>query len=167
MRYRNYSTEKPGAGTYFACMIIGLFLGYVFLQMPGQKAVIPREEAVFLSAPLEQCNVRYQRGQEHSISLDLEGCERQFVHQICASEALAQQLRELPEGTAVELLVHPTGHDVLEIRVAGEVLLEFDRSQELLSQDAGGFGVMGLLLIPMGIYSGIRYVIEEIKFYRK
>ena len=27
--------EKSDAGTYFLCMIIGLFLGFVFLQMPG------------------------------------------------------------------------------------------------------------------------------------
>ena len=167
MRYGNHNREKPGAGTCFACMLIGLFMGYVFLQQPAQHAPVPREEAVFLSGPLEECRVRYQKGHIHGISLDITGQKRQFVSRICASDALAEALRELPEGTVVELLIHPLSHDVMEIRVGKEILLNFERAQERASRDADGFGMLGIFLVIMGVWSGIRYVIEEIRFYRK
>ena len=43
-----YANRKTDAGTYFLGLLIGLFLGYIFLQMPGNNAQIMREDAVYL-----------------------------------------------------------------------------------------------------------------------
>ena len=161
------ANKKPGAGSYFIGMLLGLVLGFVFLQMPGINKDIAREEATRLVGPLQECAVSYQRGHIHSIGLTVSGQKKQFVHQVCASEALADTLRSLPQGTETVLLVHPASHNILEIRVNGEVLLEFDRSQALLSRNAGGFGILGIGLIALAVFCGVHYVILEIRLYRK
>lgn len=162
-----HSNKKPDAGTYFLWMIIGLFLGYVFLQMPGNNAKIPREEATHIVGTLQECDVNYQKGRIHSIGLTLSDIEKQFVHRVCATETLADTLCAIPENTEINLLVHPNSHSILEIQVDGKVLLEFDRSQELLANNANGFGILGIGMVALAIYFGINYVILEIKLYRK
>ncbi|MBO5129869.1 MAG: hypothetical protein J6B95_05950 [Oscillospiraceae bacterium] len=162
-----YAKKKPDAGTYFLGMLIGLFLGYIFLQMPGNNAEITREEATYLVGTLQECDANYQRGRIHSIGLTLSDMEKQFVHQVCASKTLADTLNAIPENTEMTLLVHPASHNILEIQVNGDVLLEFNRSQDLLANNAGGFGILGIGLIALAIFCGINYVILEIKLYRK
>ena len=65
------------------------------------------------------------------------------------------------------LLVHPKSHNILEIQVDGNILLEFERSQELLESNANGFGVMGIGLLALGVFCAVNVVILEIKLYRK
>ncbi len=164
--HRNRS-EKPDAGTYFLCMIVGLFLGFVFLQMPGNNTVIHRADATKLVGTLQDCTVHYQKGHLHTITLSFSDIDKQFIHDVCTTNTLADALTALPVGTDMTLLVHPRSHNVLEIRVGEETLLEFDRSQELLSNNAGGFGILGFVMITIGILCGIRFVRLEIKLYRK
>ena len=164
--YRN-TDKKPDAGTYFLCMVIGLFLGYVFLQMPGNNAKVTRLEATHIVGTLQECDVNYRKGHIHSIGLTLSDTDKLFVHQTCASETLADTLSAIPQNTEMILLVHPKSHNILEIQVCGERLLEFDRSQELLESNANGFGVMGIGMIVLGIFSAINLVILEIKLYCK
>ena len=161
-----YANRKADAGTYFLGLLIGLFLGYIFLQMPGNNAEIMREDAVCLAGTLQECDVNYRNGRIHSIGLTLSGSDKQFVHQVCSSETLADTLRAIPENTEIVLLVHPSSHNILEIQVKGEVLLEFDRSQELLADNASGFGVLGIGLIALAVFCGVKYIILEIKLYR-
>ena len=165
-RAHRYATRKADAGTYFLGLLIGLFLGYIFLQMPGNNAEITREEAVYLAGTLQECDVNYRNGRIHSIGLTLSDSDKQFVHQVCSSETLADTLRAIPENTEIVLLVHPSSHNILEIQVKGEVLLEFDRSQELLANNASGFGVLGIGLIALAVFCGVKYIILEIKLYR-
>ena len=159
--------KKPDAGTYFLCMLIGLFLGYIFLQMPGNNAKIIRPEATYITGTLQECDVNYRKGHIHSIGLTLSDMDKLFVHQICASQTLADTLSALPQDTEMMLLVHPKSHNILEIQVDGNILLEFDRSQELLESNANGFGVMGIGLIALGIFCAVNLVIQEIKLYCK
>ena len=164
--YRD-TDKKPDAGTYFLFMVIGLFLGYIFLQMPGNNARVTRPEATYLVGTLEDCDVNYRKGHIHSIGLTLADGDKLFVHQICASQALADTLSSLPEDTELMLLVHPKSHNILEIQADGNILLEFDRSQELLESNANGFGVMGIGMIGLGIFCAVNLVILEIKLYCK
>ena len=162
-----YAKRKPDGGTYFLGMLIGLFLGYIFLQMPGNNAEIPREKATYLVGTLQECDVNYQNGRIHSIGVMLSDQDKQFVHQVCASKALADDLCAIPKNTEMLLLVHPESHNILEIQVNGETLLEFDRSQELLANNAGGFGILGIGMIVLAVFCGVNYVILEIKLYRR
>ena len=162
-----HANKKPDAGTYFLFMVIGLFLGYVFLQMPGNNAPVTRSEATYIVGSLEDCDVNYRKGHIHSIALTLSDMDKLFVHQICASQTLADTLTSLPQDTEITLLVHPKSHNILEIQVHGELLLEFDRSQELLESNANGFGIMGIGMIALGIFCAVNLVILEIKLYRK
>ena len=164
--YRN-TKKKPDAGTYFLYMLIGLFLGYIFLQMPGNNAKVTRPEATYIVGTLQECDVHYQKGRIHSIGLTLSDMDKLFVHQICATRTLADTLSALPQDTEMILLVHPKSHNILEIQIDGNVLLEFDHSLELLERNAKGFGVMGIGLIAFGIYCAVNLVILEIKLYCK
>ena len=162
-----YTDKKPDSGTFFLYMVICLFLGYIFLQMPGDNAEIMREEATCLVGTLQECDVNYQKGRIHSIGLTLSDMDKQFVHQVCISKTLADALRALPVNTEMLLLAHPDSHNILEIQAEGEVMLEFDCSQELLTNNAGGFGILGIGLIALAIFCGINIIILEIKSYRE
>ena len=168
MNFAHRNTDKkPDAGTYFLYMLIGLFLGYIFLQMPGNNAKVTRPEAAYIMGTLQECDVNYRKGHIHSIGLTLSDTDKLFVHQICASQTLADTLSAVPQNTAMTLLVHPKSHNILEIQVDGNILLEFDRSQELLENNANGFGVMGIGMIALGIFCAVNLVILEIKLYCK
>ena len=158
---------KPDAGTYFLGMIIGLFLGYIFLQMPGNNAKIMRSEATYYAATLQVCDVNQRNGRIHSIGLTLADTEKLFVHQVCASQTLADELSAISRDTEMILLVHPKSHNILEIQVDGNILLEFERSQKLLENNANGFGVLGIGMIGMAIFCFVNVVILEIKLYRR
>ena len=71
----------------------------------------------------------------------------------------------MPPNTEISLWVHPDSHNILEIQVDGEVLLDFEQSQELLIRNSKGFGVLGIFMLGMGVVGGINYVILEIKLY--
>ena len=161
-----YAGKKPDAGTYFLCMIVGLLLGYIFLQMPGDNRPIGREEAICLSGTILECDVNRRQGDIHSIGLVLADQERYFVHDVCASQTLADALAGLPDDAVVTLLVHPDSHNILDIRTEDGILLGFDRSVELLADNANGFGILGLVLIAIAVFCGIKYIMLEIRLYR-
>ena len=160
-----HANKKPDAGTYFLGLVVGLFLACIFLQMPGDNAKITRAEATYMVGSLQACNVNYRKGHLHSIGLILSDMDKQFVHQVCTTSALADTLSALPVDTEIMLLVHPKSHNILEIQVNGNILLEFEHSQELLERNASGFGVMGIGLIVLSIFCAVNIIILEIKLY--
>ena len=165
--FHRASKEKPGAGTYFLGVVIGLFLGYIFMQMPKWNAEITRDEATHIAGYYQACDVSYRKGRIHSISLILSNTDKLFIHQTCASEALVESLSAIPQDTEITLLIHPNSHNIMEIEVNGEILLDFEHSQELLSNNASGFFFLGIGMIAIAIYCAVNLIIEEIKLYHK
>ena len=162
-----HTSKKPTAGMYFLCMAVGLFLGYVFLQMPLANAKVTREAAIQLTGSFQEYDVDYRKGHIHAISISVSGADKQYVHDVCVSSALVEALAAVPANTEMTLLVHPRSHNVLEIQSNGEILLEFDHSQKLLADNAAGLAILGVGMIVLGVISGIHFVILEIKRYRR
>lgn len=130
---RKHTSKKPSAGTYFLGLVIGLLLGFIFLQMPSINTEVSREDAKYLTGNFQECDVDYRNGHIHSIGLTLSGAGKQFIHKSCVSSAVVEALSAIPTDTEMTLLVHPTSDYILEIQVNGQILLDFEHSQELLT----------------------------------
>lgn len=134
-----------------------VFIATVFVLKPANNGIIPVSEALTLEVTYSHCDPFYQRGHLRYIDLEFDDYEELTVDGCCSNADLIEQLENIPAGTQVHLLVHPKSENVLQIEVAGDILLEFSDAQNRIWRESVSFAVMGLLmyLVAVGLLIGM------------
>ena len=77
------------------------------------------------------------------------------IHRFFRDSDLLTDLAALPQGTTLDMLVHPNSDSVLSLRTAEKELLNFDEAMSGLSGERMGFLILGLIMYigaAMGAY---------------
>jgi hypothetical protein len=69
----------------------------------------------------------------------------------CSTKPLFEQLKSIPRGTQLQLLLRPNDKTILQIEYDGKLLLEFEDVQHKLWNSAVGMAVLGLFMYASGI----------------
>ena len=142
----HYMGDRYTKGALILLICASVFIATVFVSKLSNNRVIPAEEANTLTVTYSGCDPSYGRGSTRYIDLEFTDHEELTIPGICSNKALVEQLESIPEGTKLNLLVHPKSEDVLQIENNGEILLEFDDAQSRIWKDAVGFAVLGVLV---------------------
>lgn len=131
-------------------LILCLLLGFVFVCIGTGVEPVEREELKAVTICFDR-TVAVAGDYDRICLLDEEG-ERYEIHAANGSETLAEQLEELPEGTQLELLLHPEDGYVLGIYRNGTPMLGWQEAQQEIREEDRAFFWMGIAMLGMGIY---------------
>ena len=145
-----------------AFICLSLFSAVAFVSEPFRNQKIDRENAIMLSAVFDSVDRVYGKHGVQYVNLQFQDAEAQSVDGCCLGYGLQEKLENLPSGTQMQLLIHPDSGNVLQIVVAGEILLEFDDAQNQLWREACFFPVLGAFMIVFAVF--LIYILIRKKF---
>lgn len=148
-------------GAQIAFICVAIFASANFISQPFQNRKINMHEAITLSAVFDGVQVSYGKSIRY-VDLQFRDAEEQTVDDCCLGYGLQEKLESLPSGTQMELLIHPDSESVLQIQVAGETLLDFDRAQEQLWGESLFFAGLGVFMLAVTAY--LIYLLISKKF---
>nr|MBR4280195.1 hypothetical protein [Clostridia bacterium] len=153
---RRYKRRKKLQLSFIGCIliiIVGVLLGSVFtFGMHHWNASVHPEDAIAVRAAYTGYDVDYSSGRTGAIRrniaqvfLHFADHDRLTIDGSCVNTALLDALAALPDGTMLDMLVHPSGSSVLSIETQGETLLAFEQSQRSLNFEKWGFFALGMI----------------------
>ena len=128
-------------------LIAGLLVGTIFtFGMQYWNAPIAERDAITDAAIFASYDIRHGRsGSTKEVIVRFEDRDQLYIDGVCASSALINQLKMLQKGDEVMLTIHPNSNTILELELGNLTLLEFDQTTKKLTNEATGFGVLGML----------------------
>ena len=128
-------------------LIAGLLVGTIFtFGMQYWNAPIAERDAITDTAIFASYDIRRGRsGSTKEVIVRFEDRDQLYIDGVCASSALINQLKMLQKGDEVMLTIHPNSNTILELELGNLTLLEFDQTTKKLTNEATGFGVLGML----------------------
>ena len=134
-------------GEAWFLLIIGLFMGTIFtFGMQFWNSSIDEEDAIMDTAIFASYDVGHGKsGSTKEIIVRFEDREQLYIDGVCASSALINRLKAIKQGDEVMLTIHPNSNKILELQYGNLTLLEFDQTTKKLTNEATGFGVLGML----------------------
>ena len=142
-----------GSVRYFIIAILtgGLLMGSLMVTQPLRKRRVEIGEAAQLHSKLSNVEGVSGRHGLSSIRLTMADGSTQTIYE-CDS-ILLESLGALPDGTELELWVHPGTAGVLQIKAQGELLLEFGEAM-----DSAWTESLWLAGLGVAMYAGCAYI---------
>ncbi len=143
-------------------VIVGLLMGTVFTI--GEYywcGPIKKEDAVFAEAVFSDYDVQ-GNGRSRGVILHFSDDRQRDINACCTTETVLSELAEIKPGTAVQMLLHPRGHDIYELRVGEKVILAFDDAAVKMERSQFGFFVTGMVMYLFAILGAIKLVNREV-----
>ncbi len=159
---KGYYTGEKGvaiAKIVFICLV--LFAGAEFVTQPFEHRKIERQEAIALIAEFDSAHSVYIKHSTQYMNLQFRDAEEQTVEGCCLGYNLEEELKQLPSGTQMQLLIHPDSGSVLQIVAEEELLLEFDYAQKQLWNEAVAFLLLGLFMLAGGVGLAVAMILKK------
>ena len=112
-----------------AMMCFALFIGTVFATQPLRNRQITPEEAESITAVYAGAVRHSRRGTTQSVELHFQDHSDVFAE--IRPAVLWDALDRVDTGSEMELLIHPDGGGVLQVRADGVLLLDFDSMERI------------------------------------
>ena len=152
------SKNKITLGTAIAMTVLCLVLGTVFLlnhtywERPVEKDEAVQVSAIYKSYYYKEGiqGTRYSRSAV--LKLYFKDNDTLFFNDCYIDTELVEKIDALPEGTRLDMLLHPNGDDIIECKAEGETLLDFEWATSRLLINSVGFVVIGICLYAIGAY---------------
>lgn len=142
--------QEISLGTAVMLLVFGLILGSIFVfgsQYWGEP--IHRDDAIEISATYEAYEINPGKIRKHhikQIKIILADHSSVYIDGACVSEDVKDELKALPEGAKVDMLVHPKSDTVWELRHGGKTILSFEESQKDIKNENVGFIILGIFM---------------------
>lgn len=162
--------KLPSLGQAIFFLVAGLILGTVFtVLMDYTQGPVPMEEARPVSAVMEDVRGSYgrrnRRNSLRKILIRFEDHEQLGIDHPVADKAMLNRLLSVAPGTTFDMLVHPNSTTILELRIDGEEIVNFDDAVAKLSGENKAFFWMGICLYAAAAF-GAYVVILRLKLRR-
>ena len=137
-----------GALKFFLFCVISftVLIGVIFVGMLFQNHKITPEEAIVFSDEYTGYEKVVRKRRIRFIDLQFADSQEQCLDGFLCSDALVKQLDQIPAGTPMNLLIHPTGGNIMQIEVQDTILLHFDSVMSGIRRNSITFACLGLLM---------------------
>ena len=142
-----------------AMMCFALFIGTVFATQPLRNRQITPEEAESITAVYTGAVRHSRRGYTQSVELHFQDHPDVFAENRPA--VLWDALDRVDTGSEMELLIHPDGGGVLQVRADGVLLLDFDSAMETAWKESLCFLGLGLFMYFWAGYIGYEVFLKK------
>ena len=142
-----------------AMMCFALFIGTVFATQPLRNRQITPEEAESITAVYAGAVRHSRRGTTQSVELHFQDHPDVFAE--IRPAVLWDALDRVDTGSEMELLIHPDGGGVLQVRADGVLLLDFDSAMETAWNESLGFLGLGLFMYFCAGYIGYEVFLKK------
>ena len=142
-----------------AMMCFALFIGTVFATEPLRNRQIAPEEAESITAVYAGAVRHSRRGTTQSVELHFQDHPDVFAENRPA--VLWDALDRVDAGSEMELLIHPDGGGVLQVRADGVLLLDFDSAMATAWHESLAFFGLGLFMYFCGVYIGYEFFLKK------
>lgn len=122
------------------------FIATVFVTEPYRKQRIDPTDAICLSGQYISFNELVRKHNIFEVDIQFANLEEQTLDGSCVSDALMERLEAVPEGTRMDLLVHPHCGYIIELKAGDQTMLEFADASNRLWREAIGFLILGIFL---------------------
>ena len=154
-------------GTFLGFVGIVLLIGFAVLCfIVANHQPIEYDQAISYSAEFEEYRIYHKvRGGTHRHIKFTNGDSKSLsAFYVYGEQTIKADLEALPQGTTLDLKMHPDG-SVLEIKAGDKEILNFDYAQKQLQKRSIFFLVIGILscagVIPCVIYVWKKIVKEK------
>ena len=123
---------------------------------------VDRSTCTEVEATFDDCKYRSIDGavDANSIYLTFEDYSRDVdIHSSCADDELTQRLMELKSGTKMKLLVHEKTNLAYELKVNGEIWLDFDDARVSIEKNNNIITIVGYIMLGLGVIFAISAII--------
>ncbi len=128
-------------------LLISLLMGTVFVFGKGYwHASISREQAISKEASYTSCHNLFNRPSRYGLTLYFSGLEPMQIDASCINESFLNEMKLLPAGEKVRLLIHPNSNTILEMEADGNTFLQFESCMECLTLSPYCFQGMGIAM---------------------
>ena len=142
-----------------AMMCFALFIGTVFATQPLRNRQITPEEAESITAVYTGAVRHSRRGTTQSVELHFQDHPDVFAE--IRPAVLWDALDRVDTGSEMELLIHPDGGGVLQVRADGVLLLDFDSAMETAWNESLCFLGLGLFMYFCAGYIGYEVFLKK------
>lgn len=131
------------------CLVLGTvcLLNHLYWDRPVEKDEAVQMSAVYKFYYYEE---NYKRADE--FELYFKDTETLSVAPVCASAALLKRLDDLPEGSRVDMLLHPNSDYIIEIKTEGKTIMDYEYATGRMRTESIGFMIFGFCLYAIGAY---------------
>lgn len=143
-------------------LVAGLVMGIVFtFGMQRWNAPISRNEAIKSTAAIRSIEADYGR-RHHLKEIRIEFQDHELtIDGSCADSELLESLRQLPSGTVVSLSIHPESNTILEMHTNDISLMDFERTVQMLNNEAAGFMYLGIFCFAVALL-GLIHLLRQL-----
>ncbi len=161
------SKNKITLESAIAMTVLCLVLGTVFLTSRFFWYVpIEKEDTVQISAVYESYEYQEYSRKADILKLYFKDADCLFFNDSYISTELVEKIEALPEGTRLDMLLHPRSDDIIECKAEGKTLLDFEWATKRLNSFAVGHMILGLCMYGCGIYF-VYHTIRLIRWHLK
>lgn len=157
MKTKNSPISK---GNAIFLLLAGLFMGTVFtFGMHYWNAPIDQKDAIHKEATFDSYKEKTgKRNSTKEICVYFLDSEQLYIDGECVNDLLRNELSVIDAGTKVALMIHPNSDTILDMRVNGNIILEYYDVQEKLSAEKDTFLVLGIILYAMALYGLVNLI---------
>ena len=150
--------ELSTGGLIFV-LVGGLFMGSIFtFGMQHQNASVKVEDAIHTKEIFASYKICYDDGDNpDEVMMYFKDGDCFYIDEFGIDEQLLGYLEEIKPGTEMELIVHPNSNYILDMKVGGICLLEFEDSMKEVAKERKGFFALGIFTYTCAIWAIIEF----------
>lgn len=139
-----------------------LIMGVMFIALgvfcvigKGWYNGIERTDCVMVDVTFDDCKYRSDGDggiDVHNVYLTFDDYSSDLdIHSSCANDKLIEKLMNLKSGTNMKLLINDKTKTVYEIKVGGEIWLDFEDAKEAIEKNINIIQIVAYVLLVVGV----------------
>ena len=139
-------------------------LGIIIFAAQDSYGGVTRESCINVTAFFKECKYHSSTSDTgtRNIYLTFEDHDDADIHPSCVTPELRQDLFDLAPGTKMEFLLSEEGGVIYELKVNGQLWLDFNTAKSLIDANVRLIDYLGYVLLPAGALCVLSAVIHLI-----
>ena len=138
------------------------FIATIFVSEPYRQQRIDKTEAIYYFGEYVSYEEHIRKHNIMEVDILFANMEEQTLDGSCVSDAFMEHLEAVPEGTMMELLVHPHCGYIVEMKTEDQIILDFADASNRLWREAIGFLVLGVFLYGTVVYLSVAAIRKKL-----
>lgn len=163
-KLRPSKNKKITLCSAIAMTLLCLILGTVFLSnFLFWEKTVEKKDAIRISAVYESYYYKNLHRRASIFELYFKDAETLSIASVCVSDELFERLDNLPEGSRVDMLLHPNSDYVIEIKTEEKTIMDYEYATGRMHTESIGFLIFGLCVYAVSVY----FIYQTIRLTRR